>query len=82
MRVLSAWNPLGDRASEIEDLDDYRTEAQDVLFHIDLGVSGKTPTELVQSVLNTAFDLSLTLEDCREVASQICLRTGRSQHMR
>lgn len=38
--------------------------------------------ELVQSVLNSAFDLSLTLDDCRDVASQICIRTGRAEHMR
>lgn len=60
MLILSTWNPLGDRAAEIEDLDSYRSEARDILFHIDLRVSGKTSVELVQSVLNTAFDLTLT----------------------
>ena len=76
MQVLTKWNPLGDRAAEITDLDDYRTEAQDILFHISIGLSGKSPAELVQSVLNSAFSLSLTLDECREPAQQIMWRTS------
>ena len=76
MQVLTKWNPLGERAAEVDDLDDYRTEAPDILFHISVGLSGKSPTELVQSVLNSAFNLSLTLDECREPAQQIVWRTS------
>jgi len=76
MQVLSQWNPLGERAADVDDLDGYRTEAQDILFHVRIGLSGKSPAELVQSVLNSAFDLSLTLDECREPARQIMSRTS------
>ena len=76
MQVLTKWNPLDERAAEIGDLDNYRTEAQDILFHIRIGLSGKSPAELVQSVLNSAFNLSLTLDECREPARQIMWRTS------
>jgi hypothetical protein len=33
--ILSEWNPLGDRASSIHDLNAYHTEAIDILFHLD-----------------------------------------------
>lgn len=32
--ILSEWNPLGDRATQINDLENYETEATDILFHI------------------------------------------------
>ena len=38
-QILANWNPLGDRASEVEDLNGYRTEAEDILFHIHLDLS-------------------------------------------
>ncbi len=31
-RVLSEWNPLGDDAERVEDLDGYKTESIDILF--------------------------------------------------
>jgi hypothetical protein len=76
MRVLSAWNPLCDRASEVDELDNYRIEAQDILFHIRIGLLGESPVEVVQSVLNSAFNLSLTLDECRDPANQIMSRTS------
>ncbi len=36
MDLLTTWNPLGDRAMTIGDLDNYRTEAIDILFHLRL----------------------------------------------
>src|SRR5690606_23352036 len=32
--ILTTWNPLGSRSKEISDLDNYFTEANDILFHI------------------------------------------------
>lgn len=71
MQILTAWNPLGDRAGEIEDLDNYRIEAIDILFSIRINLPGKSPVEIVQSVLNSAFDLSLSLGECRKPAEKI-----------
>ena len=71
MQLLVAWNPLGDRVNSIEQLDDYRTEAIDILFHLSLNGPNASPTRIVQDVLNEAFDLSLSLEECMDVARKI-----------
>ena len=71
MSVLTKWNPLGNMASSISNLDDYRTESIDILFNIDMSDSTKNVARSVQNVLNEAFDLDLSLEDCREAAEEI-----------
>jgi hypothetical protein len=37
-KLLTEWNPLGDQANQILDLNNYDTEATDILFHV-----GKQP---------------------------------------
>jgi len=69
MEVLTEWNPLGPRASTISDLDNYRTEAIDILCHFDLN---KTNTAIiVREVINQAFDLALSARDCASVGLKI-----------
>jgi hypothetical protein len=69
MMILSAWNPLGSRAGTISDLDNYRTEAIDILCHFDLN---KTNAPLiVREVINEAFDLSLSKADCASAGRKI-----------
>ncbi|OQA95656.1 MAG: hypothetical protein BWY22_02103 [Bacteroidetes bacterium ADurb.Bin217] len=34
-KILIEWNPLGNRAKEISDLNNYETEAIDILFFFD-----------------------------------------------
>ena len=69
MKILTDWNPLGSRASTISDLDNYRTEAIDILCHFDLN---KTNTAIiVREVINQAFDLSLSARDCAGVGRKI-----------
>lgn len=69
MEVLTEWNPLGNRASTISDLDNYRTEAIDILCHFDLN---KTNTAIiVREVINQAFDLSLSARDCASAGRKI-----------
>ena len=31
-RILNEWNPLGDDAERVDDLDGYKTESADILF--------------------------------------------------
>jgi hypothetical protein len=70
-QILTQWNPLGERASLIEDLNEYETEAIDILFHLNFSNSHSEATNLVQTVLNQAFDLELTREDCQGEADKI-----------
>ena len=69
--ILMTWNPLGDKANTIRDLDNYRTEAIDILFNLQLADLSANPTRIVQKVLNQAFDLSLSLEECADVGRKI-----------
>jgi hypothetical protein len=70
--VLNDWNPLGENASKIEDLNEYETEAIDILFYIDLEITTKRPVEVkkqiqkyVKEILTEAFKIDLTNEECR-----------------
>jgi hypothetical protein len=69
-RVLSEWNPLGDRAGTIPELDRYRIEAMDILFYLRLFGSAN-PAATVRDILNQAFDISLPMDECRDAASRI-----------
>ena len=76
--VLNDWNPLGKNASKIEDLNEYETEAVDILFYIDLEVTTKRPADakrqiqrLIKNAIEEAFDIDLIFEDCRIPAEKI-----------
>ena len=69
MEILTEWNPLGPRANTIGDLDNYKTEAIDILFNLNL--SKNNPAVIVQQVINQAFDLSLSVADCASVGRKI-----------
>ena len=68
-RILNKWNPLGDDAKKVTDLDGYRTEAIDIIFH--LKISQANAKNIVMQVLNQAFDLSLTKEECSDPENEI-----------
>jgi hypothetical protein len=77
-KILTVWNPLGDRSVTIKDLDEYETEANDIYFHItvDFQFPKKGDPEIrtlniVREILNEAFDLSLTIEECIEPSTRI-----------
>jgi hypothetical protein len=82
--VLSEWNPLGNKAHKIPDLDGYRTEAIDIIATFRLPFGGATEGSRVMSVLNQAFDLSLSEKDCAEPAMKIAfiLKQHRSEAIR
>lgn len=76
-QVLLSWNPLGDRAARTQDLDGYRTEAIDILFHLKVNVRARNAQEIVRDVLNQAFQLSLTPEQCKEPTASILRIAGK-----
>ena len=69
MKILTDWNPLGSRANAISDLDNYRTEAIDILCHFDLNETNAAI--IMREVINQAFDLSLSARDCAAVGRKI-----------
>jgi hypothetical protein len=70
-KILNELNPLGDEAEMVQDLDGYKTESIDMLFHIKMS-NGKAGVEkVVMQVLNEAFDIELTRNECSDTASRI-----------
>jgi hypothetical protein len=74
--ILSKWNPLGDQAINFPDLNNYETEAIDILFHIEIEFkqdknSKKRIQVIVKEVLNEAFNLWLSEDDCEKPAELI-----------
>ena len=77
-KVLTKWNPLGDRAVQITDLNNYETEATDIVFHCNIEISPikiKDPQKrvhvIVKDVLEGAYDLNLSDEECEKPVKDI-----------
>ena len=60
-KLLTEWNPLGERAAAMNDLDNYQTEAMDILSTIDL--YGHSPKKTVAAVLQEAFLIDIEKRD-------------------
>ena len=76
--ILTQWNPLGDRVNQISDLNNYETEAVDIIFNVDIEFDLKKIREpkkrvrkIVKEVLNEAFNLWLTDEACEKPSELI-----------
>jgi len=63
-KILKKWNPLGDNAKRIKDLNGYRTEAIDIIFNLKINKNKASAEIFVMEVLNQAFDLYLTKNEC------------------
>lgn len=71
-RILSEWNPLGDAAETVNDLDGYKTESADILFELEMsGRNNARVKKVVMQVLNEAFDMELTENECSDAANRI-----------
>lgn len=71
--ILARWNPLGEGAANIADLDGYRVEAIDIIFGMEEKGKFAKPERLVMEVLNQSFDLSLTPQNCIIPAQEIAV---------
>ena len=69
--ILSEWNPLGEQASLISDLENYETEATDILFHINKKISVEQISRMIRTVLEQAFSISVDDEKSLKVANEI-----------
>ena len=63
-KILTEWNPLGDDAKKIKDLNDYRTEAMDIISSLEIYKNRMSAENIIREVLNQAFDLYLTENEC------------------
>lgn len=69
--ILSEWNPLGEKASEIHDLNNYETEAIDILFYIDKKSSIDRINKIMTQVISQAFGVYHDLENTKQYAEKI-----------
>ena len=68
-KILTAWNPLGERAAAIKDLDDYQTEAVDIMSVIKL--YGYSPKKAVSEIIREAFLIDLEKTELDHYGSKI-----------
>jgi len=70
-KILNEWNPLGDEAAYVQDLDGYKTESIDILFNVKMSNGRVGIEKTVMEVLNEAFDIELTRNECSAAAVKI-----------
>ena len=70
-QILTEWNPLGDFAAKVHDLDNYDTEAKDLAFYIDKKSSVNKINKLMIEILEQAFDYPIDLEQSIMYAEKI-----------
>ena len=70
--VLTNWNPLGEQAIQVSDLNEYETEATDIVFHVGTEIHFKRTKDpksrvqiIIKNVLEEAFNLHLSEAECK-----------------
>ncbi len=69
--LLTEWNPLGEESILIEDLNNYETEATDILFHSKKRHSLIQINKLISTVINQAFGLNVNETESESIAEEI-----------
>ena len=69
--LLTEWNPLGDRSTQISDLNNYETETTDILWHTKKKSTTDQISKLIDSVLNQAFGIYVDPVKCKIIAEEI-----------
>lgn len=76
--ILCIWNPLGKRSMQIHDLDNYNAEAIDIISNIEMDLEFKRlryskglVKKVTKQVINEAFNMWLTDEDCEKPSELI-----------
>ncbi len=67
--ILNEWNPLGERATLIKNLDGYAVEAEDILWSMDL--YNKTVRQALGAVLAEAFSIDVKASELDRYSAQI-----------
>lgn len=77
-KILTEWNPAKDLQFEITDINNYDTEAKDLIFNLEIEfdfperkVTLTQTLKMLKEVLNGAFKLHLTNFDCEPHGTSI-----------
>ena len=69
--VLEEWNPLGEAANTVEQLDGYRYEAIDIISAIKIVNGPRKIKESIEQVLTQAFNIDLDKARLEEATKEI-----------
>ena len=69
--VLNAWNPLGEKAKTITDLDGYRIEAIDILSTINYMREKNKIEKAIKQVVSQAFHIEVNDSEASKAAMEI-----------
>lgn len=69
--ILSEWNPLGDKAETMSDLEGYKYEAMDILSTIK--ITGISVNKAVSQVIEQAFSITLKKSELAHYSEKIKL---------
>jgi len=69
--VLEEWNPLGEAANTVEQLDGYRYEAIDIISAIRIVNGPDKIKESIEQVLTQAFNIDLNKIKLEEATKKI-----------
>jgi hypothetical protein len=70
-QVLVEWNPLGDQAYKVKDLENYQIETVDLLFYIDKKSSIDRINKIMNDIMSEAFGVYHDLNKTRKFAEKI-----------
>jgi hypothetical protein len=70
-KVLEEWNPLGEEANTVEQLDGYRYEAIDIISAIQIVNGPGKIKESIEQVLTQAFNVDLNKAKLEEATKRI-----------
>ncbi len=68
-KILTAWNPLRDHAAAVNDLNNYQTEAIDIMSVMEL--YGYSPKKAVSEVLQEAFLIDLDKKELEHYSNKV-----------
>ena len=68
-KILTAWNPLGDVAAVAIGLNDYESEAMDILSVTEF--YGYSPKKAISEILQDAFLIDLEKKELEHYSSRI-----------
>jgi len=70
-QLLTEWNPLGEQSVQVSDLNNYETEAVDILFLLDKKSSVEYINKLIRKILSEAFNLNIDPKESHKIATRI-----------
>ena len=70
-KIIENWNPLGEAANSIDQLEGYRYEAMDILSTIDIVYGKENIKDAIEIVLTQAFNIELDQTKLMDVTTKV-----------